>query len=351
LPVAITTDGLPGAAVGQHYQFQLVAEGGENLYVWSKTAGALPLGLDLSQDGVISGIPTQSGSKDFTVRAQDRADPPQAATKQLSLSVMPSLHVATKSLPGTRYKPYRAQLSARGGSPPHMWSSDDLPRWLNLSGDGVLSGTPPGPGSPSFTVLVTDADNRRESQELVVPITSRSLSWKSTTLWMGALSVFLPIFGLAGIFSYALAISGQHVTYLGVGLLTAMASFVSGFLVGFLFGIPKVVSSGQARLSQGNYVPSSNLAEVSDWLTKLLLGAGLVQLTRLGHPVAKLIDVVASGLQSGAAGPLSGPAKLMAGSILIAYFVLGFMTAFVVTTLWYQQRLNGQSDDELALRA
>ena len=29
-------------------------------------------------------------------------------------------------------------------------------------------------------------------------------------------------------------------------------------------------------------------AEVSDWLTKLLLGAGLVQLTRLGRPLVQL---------------------------------------------------------------
>jgi hypothetical protein len=35
---------------------------------------------------------------------------------------------------------------------------------------------------------------------------------------------------------------------------------------------------------------------VSDWLTKLLLGAGLVQLTRLGAPISQLIDSVAAGL-------------------------------------------------------
>jgi hypothetical protein len=125
-------------------------------------------------------------------------------------------------------------------------------------------------------------------------------------------------------------------------MLTALAALLAGCFSGFLFGIPKIVSSGQLRQSKGSsaYTPSSNLAEVSDWLTKLLLGAGLVQLTHLGAPIAQFIDTVAGGLQ--AATPGAGPsetAKVMAGAILFGYVIIGFLDGYVVTTVWYQKKI------------
>ncbi len=86
--------------------------------------------------------------------------------------------------------------------------------------------------------------------------------------------------------------------------------------------------------------PSTNLAEISDWLTKLLLGAGLVELTRLGHPLSSLIDAVARGLQGvPAGGPVSGTPVVVAASILVMYVVLGFLDGYIVTTLWYGKYL------------
>jgi hypothetical protein len=104
-------------------------------------------------------------------------------------------------------------------------------------------------------------------------------------------------------------------------------------------------SSSQADADQGGaevsqLTPSTNLAEISDWLTKLLLGAGLVELTRLGHPMASLIDAVARGLQGiPAGGTVSGTPVIVAASILIMYVVLGFLDGYVVTTLWYGKYL------------
>ena len=89
-----------------------------------------------------------------------------------------------------------------------------------------------------------------------------------------------------------------------------------------------------------NRVSRSNLAEVSDWLTKLLLGAGLVQLTRLGAPVAQLIDNIAAGLHSTAAS--ASGAKVAAGAILFGYTITGILVRYVVTTLWYQKRITNQ---------
>jgi hypothetical protein len=72
-------------------------------------------------------------------------------------------------------------------------------------------------------------------------------------------------------------------------------------------------------------------------LTKLLLGAGLVSLTKIGAPLGHLIDTVAAGLTV-ATSP-SSSAKLVAGAVLFGYGAIGFLIGYLVTTLWYQSEL------------
>ena len=171
---------------------------------------------------------------------------------------------------------------------------------------------------------------------------ARILGWlRHTTTWLAALALWVPAFGAFWILIYAFTTPGTHWTYACVGLLTSLAALVTGYMAGFLFGIPRVVSSGALRQTSTEYTPSSNLAEVSDWLTKLLLGAGLVQLTRLGAPIGQLIDNVADGLHSTAAS--AGSAKVAAGSILFGYAIMGVLVGYVVTTLWYQKKITKQA--------
>src|SRR5215471_9611310 len=161
--------------------------------------------------------------------------------------------------------------------------------------------------------------------------------------WLALLALGVPMFGSLWIVIYSFGTPGEHWSYLGIGMSTAIAAFLSGCLIGFLFGIPRVVSSGQLRHDKKPqaYVPSTNLAEVSDWLTKLLLGAGLVQLTHLGEPISHLIDSIAAGLTPATAPSIpSSAAKVIAGSILFGYAAIGLLNAYVVTTVWYQQKLS-----------
>jgi hypothetical protein len=178
-----------------------------------------------------------------------------------------------------------------------------------------------------------------------------SLSWlRDLNGWLGMLALGIPVLGAIWIVVYAFSTPGSHGTYLGVGMLTAVAALLSGCLIGFLFGVPRVVSSGQARLDpnapSSDYTPSSNLSEVSDWLTKLLLGAGLVQLTRLGVPIGNLINHIAGALYVTPA--YEEAAKVAAGTILFGYVAIGLLDGYVVTTVWYQRELtrpkNGPAD-------
>lgn len=86
IPLEITTSTLPEAAVGENYNAQLEASGGSGSYRWSIVSGSLPAGLELdSRPGIISGIPTQGGTFDFTVKVTDELN--NTAEKALTVTV------------------------------------------------------------------------------------------------------------------------------------------------------------------------------------------------------------------------------------------------------------------------
>ena len=207
-------------------------------------------------------------------------------------------------------------------------------------------------------------------------------------LGMVSLALFLAGFVFVGFYVYSFP--GQHLRFLGTGFLTGCAAFVVGCLVGLVVGIPRFVSSGALRhdmearrvatrvatakpaaepavatavtTEEGSEVtvplpqavpqdqpepvlssqltPSTNLAEISDWLTKLLLGAGLVELTRLGKPLSTLINAVARALQDIPASVKPTQTSVVVASGLLAmYVVLGFLDGYVITTVWYGKYL------------
>lgn len=162
--VSITTGSLATGIVDHAYQDQLQAAGGVAPYSWSVIAGALPGGLTLSASGSITGTPTAAGAFSFTVEAADASSPTQTATRQFTITVAASqgqtFSIATQTLPnGVVGTAYTATLTASGGTPPYSWSvtAGSLPAGLNLSGDGIVSGTPTASGTSTFTVTVVDS--------------------------------------------------------------------------------------------------------------------------------------------------------------------------------------------------
>lgn len=66
----ITTDSLPNGMLGVNYNQTLTAEGG-GIVAWLLHNGVLPDGLSISDVGLISGTPTESGEFTFTIMAQN----------------------------------------------------------------------------------------------------------------------------------------------------------------------------------------------------------------------------------------------------------------------------------------
>jgi prepilin-type N-terminal cleavage/methylation domain-containing protein len=84
-----TTSPLPTGVVGTAYSQTLAAAGGNSPYSWSITAGALPAGLSMGTNGVISGTPTTAGGPtNITFKVTDSTSPaPVTATQILSITV------------------------------------------------------------------------------------------------------------------------------------------------------------------------------------------------------------------------------------------------------------------------
>ncbi|HEY6460440.1 MAG TPA: Ig domain-containing protein, partial [Polyangiaceae bacterium] len=76
---------LQPAAVGQPYALRLYPTGGAAPFHWSTSEGALPPGLTLADDGMLTGTPTTAGAYSFTASTKDAAS--AAAQAALTLRV------------------------------------------------------------------------------------------------------------------------------------------------------------------------------------------------------------------------------------------------------------------------
>ena len=162
--VVVTPVTLPAGYNGSLYtQTTLTATGGSGTgFTFALTNGTvLPLGLNLSAAGVISGTPTATGTTSFTVKATDSASNTGngnfSITVNAGVSITTSLTLPTGYVNGT----YSQTLAATGGSGTgYTWkvtSGSNLPAGLSLSTAGVLSGKPTAIGTPSFSITATDS--------------------------------------------------------------------------------------------------------------------------------------------------------------------------------------------------
>ncbi|WP_224369118.1 putative Ig domain-containing protein [Hyalangium versicolor] len=166
----LTTSSLTEAFQGAPYSQALTASGGRPDYSFSLDSGVPPAGITLSSSGILTGIPTGSGST-FTVRVLDANGRSNARTFTLSVSIAP--HITTAFLPeATVGSPYSVTLGY-SGQPPLSWgSSGTLPPGLAFNSNGSISGTPTTTGTWSFTVTLQDTQGAMDSR--VFPLTVKA---------------------------------------------------------------------------------------------------------------------------------------------------------------------------------
>jgi len=222
-PLAIASAALPSGTVGMPYSgngFSLAASGGVAPYVWTWTAASsssLPVGLNLSTSGLISGTPQAAVTYLIVVTVTDSASKPAHSSADYQITVAAALAITSGSPPngtvGVDYGPTVTQqlfcydagasagarvvcrlcvpsdscstrpqcigqgnathplpctkrgsifqgftFAAAGGTAPYTWSASGMPPGTDVDlNTGRILGTPTTAGSYSVIVTVTDS--------------------------------------------------------------------------------------------------------------------------------------------------------------------------------------------------
>ncbi|MGR9249104.1 hypothetical protein [Rhizobium leguminosarum] len=138
---------------------------------------------------------------------------------------------------------------------------------------------------------------------------------------------------------------GQFVGQASIMLAISGAAIMLGGLIGFLFGIPRRLQS-EVNVKKANseviddasserqlYEGNTNLEQISDWLTKIIVGVTLV----------KLADIVGelSRYGNGIAAATGRPADAaFAVGLMIFFFIAGFLTGYLWSRLFLGRALS-----------
>jgi hypothetical protein len=158
------------------------------------------------------------------------------------------------------------------------------------------------------------------------------------------------------------AAAGAHPNWLNALLWSGACSAI-GWIVGFLFGIPRslasddqgtapkataaAVTTGQPGATTGQPAAAvaktkstvranTNLEQISDWLTKIIVGVTLVQLQPALGQLEKAATVISTSL---------GGALSFAYALMLYFSITGFLGSYLLTRLFLQKAFR-EADSE-----
>ena len=114
-------------------------------------------------------------------------------------------------------------------------------------------------------------------------------------------------------------------------LILAFAAFGVGSFIGFLFGVPRTLQKAATADSRTEIQENTNLEQISDWLTKILVGVGLTQIDSIKHNLYILSFQAGSAISS--SGKPSDANTMFAGALLVFFALNGFLVSYLWTRL------------------
>lgn len=124
-------------------------------------------------------------------------------------------------------------------------------------------------------------------------------------------------------------------------LLYTLAATVATIILGLMYGVPRA-RAGFVPGETERYASNSNLEQISDWLTKLLIGAGLVEIGNITSILARLGSYLGAGMTIP-----------NAGALCVASVLYGAGTGFTGGYIWTRLRLRLflETSDRLAAQS
>ncbi len=140
-----------------------------------------------------------------------------------------------------------------------------------------------------------------------------------------------------------------------ISAMLAISSHLVGWLIGFIFGIPRTVQDQEHRTDgagtahrehaprnepRSAYRVNTNLEQVSDWLTKILVGVGLTQFGNIKSILLESANYFAAGIVD------VDNIEPMITAIMVYYLIGGFLSGYFLTRLFFSEAFS-QVDEEL----
>ena len=158
-------------------------------------------------------------------------------------------------------------------------------------------------------------------------------------LGWGALVVRIIMVGIA---AHLGSNAYRSVTYSLLAIQTCTAFIWSlawqtgGFLFGFIFGIPKVIAATTSgtnpalndptQIASPKLKVNTNLEDISDWLTKVLVGASLTQIVKIPGAISRAAAFMSmQDIQSASFN----------AALLVYYSALGFLSGYIITRTFF----------------
>ncbi|MFD2561396.1 hypothetical protein [Aquimarina rubra] len=159
--------------------------------------------------------------------------------------------------------------------------------------------------------------------------------------WSFIIPGSLLIFGFVLLILYSITSEPFWTTVLSTLSMIMLASFSVGALIGFIFGIPRTL---QENITEG-VKSNSNLEQLSDWLTKIIVGVGLVESKEVFELIGGLADKLSSGFANAPLG------YTIIASTLIFYFFGGFFISYLWSRILLERIFMENMDTERRIAA
>lgn len=134
--------------------------------------------------------------------------------------------------------------------------------------------------------------------------------------------------GVAVVAGYGLFCTQEHCSG-WLGLMWSGACLFIGGLLGFLFGIPKTVQPDtRAATGLPKQRINTNLEDVSDWITKIIIGLGLAEISKIPPMLQSAAGYIGHSWGD-------RPQDETFGYALLAFFsIVGFLGGFLLTRIF-----------------